>query len=251
MRSSKPATAWSSTTTTLRTTSSPSESCKSILQSISKELEAWTKVVSPTISQHVALSRCISRLGSLSLPAKQVPLTKEIVTTIRWLIRAITSDVHEADKDEDYTHIAFFVTHAIAQDQLVLRGITPLSTASSSIDMMEEELSMDTDDDVFAGMFVFLLNYLHRTMNRWSISQNTSQSGIDSSALVMHHHTTSAATVSAVVACLHCSILMVERSCAFSSKQPSMTPADPASVPPGNHNLTPRPYEYLTGPHNI
>jgi hypothetical protein len=232
MRSSKPA--WSSTTTQQRNNTAPPESCKSILQTISKELEAWIKVVAPTASQQIVLSRCISQLGSLSLPVKHVPLTKEIVNCIRWLIRAFTSDVHEADKDEDYTNIATFVTHAISQDQLVLRGLTIVSTASSSIDM-DDDLSMETDDGVFAGVFVFLLNYLHRTMDRWSISQNTSQSGMDSGGtLVVPYHTISKATVSAVVACLHCLILMVERSCAFSSRQPSMTPADPASVPPGN-----------------
>ena len=249
MRSSKQATAWSSGTTAQRNNSTPSESCKSALLSIPKELEQYTKT-SRSGSQHDAISNSIARLSSLSLPGKHVPLTKEIVTVIRWLILAISS-VHEGVKDDDYTHIATFVAHAIAQDQLVLRGLTVVPTEQDG-NHSSLELTMETDDGVFAGVFVFLLNYLQRKMDSWNTQPSTSEDGIDSSNLTVpnnnhpnngdtqstvspaRHRSTHAATaVSAVVACLHCLILMVERSCAFSSRQPSMTPADPASVPPG------------------
>ena len=231
--SSRQPTAWSSTTTVQRTNSSPPESCKSTLQSISKELEQLIRL-SRNGSQHDAISRCIRRLGSLSLPVKHVPLTKEIVTVIRWLILAINNSVPEVFTDEDFTRIATFVTHAVAQDQLILRGLTVVPTTSPSMD--NENLSMETDDGVFAGVFVFLLNHLHRIMDSWNTPQGSSQDGPDNSNLVVQNPpevAAAAATVSAVVACLHCLILMVERSCAFSSKQPSLTPADPASVPPG------------------
>ena len=204
-------------------------------------------------SQQAAISKCIRRLGTLSLPVKHVPLTKEIVTVIRWLILAINSVLGD-DMDGDYTHIAAFVSHAITQDQLILRGLTVVPTASSSNDIEEDEeggnlrmldhhVSMETDDGVYAGMFLFLLNYLNRVMDNW----NASQSGNDSSSnLVVHNKedadtaptavsTAGATVIPSVVGCLTCLILMIERSCAFSSKQPSMTPADPASVPPGRY----------------
>ena len=145
-------------------------------------------------------------LGSLKLPAHSVmALGKEALSVLRLLIAADCPD----RPDDDYAHIAAFVSHALQQEQLVLRAIAADNAAY---------LGPESEDGVFAGAFATLLGYILRVVGGLTPSSRS-------------RATATPTTAAAVSACLLCLVSMIERACNHTAKQPATTPADPATVP--------------------